>query len=72
MTTLPSTIGEEPYTKALMVVFMVVDLPSAYNAIIGRSTLNKLRAVVSTFHRSMKFPTDARVGEARSDPRESR
>ncbi|RZR90652.1 hypothetical protein BHM03_00018579 [Ensete ventricosum] len=58
-TTLPLTIGEEPRTKTLMVVFMVVDLPSAYNAIIGHPTLNRLRAVVSTFHGSMKFPTDA-------------
>ncbi|RWW70575.1 hypothetical protein BHE74_00021740 [Ensete ventricosum] len=70
--TLLLTIGEEPRTKTLMVIFMVVDLPSAYNAIIGRPTLNRLRAVVSTFHRSMKFPTDAGVSEARSDPRESR
>ncbi|RWW49447.1 hypothetical protein BHE74_00044388 [Ensete ventricosum] len=72
MTTLPLTIGEEPRTKTVMVVFMVVDLPSAYNAIIGRPTLNRLRAVVSIFHHSMKFPTDAGVSEARSDSRESR
>ncbi|RWW75019.1 hypothetical protein BHE74_00016990 [Ensete ventricosum] len=72
MMTLPLTIGEEPRTKTLMVVFMVVDPPSTYNAIIGQPTLNRLRAVVSTFHRSMKFLTNAGVGEARSDPRESR
>ncbi|RWW45402.1 hypothetical protein BHE74_00048761 [Ensete ventricosum] len=70
--TLLLTIGEEPHTKTLMVIFMVVDLPSAYNAIIGQPTLNRLRAVVSTFHRSVKFPTNAGVDEARSDPRESR
>ncbi|RZS11289.1 hypothetical protein BHM03_00042606 [Ensete ventricosum] len=70
-TTLPLTIGKEPCTKTLMVVFVVVDLPSTYNAIIGRPTLNRLRAMVSTFHRSMKFLTNAGVGEAHSDPRES-
>ncbi|RRT51200.1 hypothetical protein B296_00040033 [Ensete ventricosum] len=48
MTTLSLTISEEPRTKTLMVVFIVVDLPSAYNAIIGRPTLNRLRAMVST------------------------
>ncbi|RWW71896.1 hypothetical protein BHE74_00020346 [Ensete ventricosum] len=47
-------------------------LPSAYNAIIGRPTLNRLKAVVSTYHRLLKFPTRAGVGEVRSDPRESR
>ncbi|KAJ8466245.1 hypothetical protein OPV22_028797 [Ensete ventricosum] len=55
-----------------MVSFIVVALPSAYNAIIGRPTLNKLRAIVSTYHRIMKFPTRAGVGEVRSDRRESR
>ncbi|RWV91559.1 hypothetical protein GW17_00046149 [Ensete ventricosum] len=59
-------------TKTLMVPFMVVDLPSAYNVIIKRPTLNKLRVVVSTYYRSMKFPTSIRPGEIKSDPRESR
>ncbi|RZS05163.1 hypothetical protein BHM03_00035646 [Ensete ventricosum] len=55
-----------------MVIFIVVNLLSAYNAIIDRPTLNKLRVIVSTFHRSMKFMNSAGVGEARNDPRESR
>ncbi|RWW86727.1 hypothetical protein BHE74_00004482 [Ensete ventricosum] len=71
-TTLPITIGEELKSKTLMVSFIVVALPSTYNAIIGRPTLNKLRAVVSTYHQIMKFLTRARVREVRSDPRESR
>ncbi|RWW59758.1 hypothetical protein BHE74_00033285 [Ensete ventricosum] len=54
ITTLAVTIGEEPRTKTLMVLFMVVKLLSAYNAIIGCLTLNKLRAVVSTYHHIMK------------------
>ncbi|XP_065004140.1 uncharacterized protein LOC135636379 [Musa acuminata AAA Group] len=54
-----------------MTTFMVVDLPSAYNAILGRPTLNKLKAVVSTYHRAIKFLTLARVEVSRSDPRES-
>ncbi|URE23743.1 Retrotransposon protein [Musa troglodytarum] len=36
---------------------MVVDLPSTYNMILGHPTLNIIRAVVSTYHRAMKFPT---------------
>ncbi|RWW33857.1 hypothetical protein GW17_00001408 [Ensete ventricosum] len=68
VTTLPVTIGEEPRTKTLMVPFVVVKLPSTYNAIIGHPTLNILRAVILTYHCTMKFPTSVGVGEARSNP----
>ncbi|RWW04736.1 hypothetical protein GW17_00032029 [Ensete ventricosum] len=71
-TTILITFGGEPKSKTLMVSFMVVKLPSAYNAIIRRSTLNRLKAVVSTYHRILKFPTRVGVDEVRSDPRESR
>ncbi|RRT69106.1 hypothetical protein B296_00026525 [Ensete ventricosum] len=70
--TLPMTFGDEPRTKTFMVPFMVVKLPSAYNMIIRRPTLDKRRAVVSTYHRSIKFPTSAGPGEVRSDSQESR
>ncbi|RRT31346.1 hypothetical protein B296_00053695 [Ensete ventricosum] len=66
------TFGREPKSKTLMVSFMVVKLPSAYNTIIGHPTLNQLRAVVSTYHWILKFPTRAGVGEVRSDLRKSR
>lgn len=49
-TTMPITVGEEPRSKTLMVTFMVVNLPLAYNVIPSRGTLNKLRAIVSTYH----------------------
>ncbi|RRT75609.1 hypothetical protein B296_00019444, partial [Ensete ventricosum] len=71
-TTISVTFGGEPRSKTLLVSFMVVKLPSAYNTIIGCPTLNRLRTVVSTYHRVLKFPSRARVGEVRSDPRESR
>ncbi|RRT32020.1 hypothetical protein B296_00048605 [Ensete ventricosum] len=71
-TTIPITFGGEPRPKTLLVSFMVVKLPSAYNVIIGCPTLSRLRAVMSTYHRILKFPTQVGVGEVRSDPRESR
>ncbi|RRT40082.1 hypothetical protein B296_00037489 [Ensete ventricosum] len=67
----PITLGQEPRSKTLMVTFMVVGLPTAYNIILGRSTLSKLRGVVSTYHCVIKSPTIVEVGEARSDPWES-
>ncbi|URD77573.1 Retrotransposon protein [Musa troglodytarum] len=59
-------------TKTVLATFLVVDLPTAYNAILGRPTLNKIRAVISTYHRTLKFPTHAGVGEVRGNPQESR
>ncbi|XP_064963250.1 uncharacterized protein LOC135611539 [Musa acuminata AAA Group] len=71
-TVLPITIGEEPMAKTIMTTFMVVDMPSAYNIILGRPTLNKIKAMVSTYRRTIKFSTLVGIGEARSDPGESR
>ncbi|XP_064940582.1 uncharacterized protein LOC135594090 [Musa acuminata AAA Group] len=70
--TLPLTLGVPPRSKTVMTTFLVVDLPTAYNAILGRPTLNKVRAVVSTYYQTIKFPTHAGVGEVTGSPRESR
>ncbi|KAK3030896.1 hypothetical protein RJ639_037246 [Escallonia herrerae] len=65
---LPVTMGAAPSTQAkLMLDFVVVRVLSAYNAILGRTTLNQLRAVVSTYHMKMKFPTENGVGEVKGD-----
>ena len=36
--------------------FLVVDVPSSYNAIIGRTWLHKMKAISSTYHQMIKFP----------------
>ncbi|KAL2232853.1 UNVERIFIED_CONTAM: hypothetical protein Sindi_1465300 [Sesamum indicum] len=64
---LPASLGEEPKRKTLMVKFLVVDMPFAYNVILGRPGLNSFRAVVSTYHLKMKFPTQSGVGEVVCD-----
>jgi hypothetical protein len=61
------TPGEFPRQKTIMVKFLVVDRPSAYNAILGRAALNELEAITSTAHLKMKFPTKEGVGEVRGD-----
>ncbi|XP_072074326.1 uncharacterized protein [Arachis hypogaea] len=45
---LHTTFGKGVKSKTLSVDFIVVDVASAYNALIGRTTLNRLGAVVST------------------------
>jgi hypothetical protein len=49
------------------VEFLVVNCPSAYNVIIGRPTLNKLRAVTSTYHLLVRFPMEHGIRELKGD-----
>uniref|UniRef100_A0A804HML0 RNase H type-1 domain-containing protein n=1 Tax=Musa acuminata subsp. malaccensis TaxID=214687 RepID=A0A804HML0_MUSAM len=70
--TLPLTLGVFPKAKTVMTSFLVVDLPTAYNAILGRPTLNKTRAVISTYYQTIKFPTHDGVGEVAGNSWESR
>ncbi|KAK3038382.1 hypothetical protein RJ639_030282 [Escallonia herrerae] len=64
---LPVTIGIPPAQANFMLDFVVVKVPSAYNAILGRPALNQLQAVVSTYHLKMKFPTEHGIGEVKGD-----
>ncbi|XP_062171075.1 uncharacterized protein LOC133876849 [Alnus glutinosa] len=64
---LPVITGTYPRQKVIMIKFLIVDRASAYNAIFGRTALNKLKAVTSTLHLSMKFPTPEGVGVVKGD-----
>ncbi|KAL0305108.1 UNVERIFIED_CONTAM: hypothetical protein Scaly_2996600 [Sesamum calycinum] len=55
--TLPLSLGSYPKRSTKMVKFLVVKAPSAYNIILGRPSLNLFRAIASTFHMKLKFPT---------------
>uniref|UniRef100_A0A2N9F122 Integrase catalytic domain-containing protein n=1 Tax=Fagus sylvatica TaxID=28930 RepID=A0A2N9F122_FAGSY len=59
--------GTYPKQVRTSVEFLVVDCPSAYNVIIRRPTLNKLRAVTSTYHLLVRFPTEHGIGELKGD-----
>ncbi|KAK3035469.1 hypothetical protein RJ639_034439 [Escallonia herrerae] len=64
---LPITI-DTPLAQANFILdFVVVKVPSAYNAILGRPALNQLQAVVLTYHLNMKFPTEHGIGEVKGD-----
>ncbi|XP_052172226.1 uncharacterized protein LOC127788156 [Diospyros lotus] len=69
---LPLTVGRGSRTSRVMLDILVADVPSAYNMILGRSGLNALRAIPSTYHMMMKFPTDRGTGEVWGDLRLAR
>ena len=54
-----------------MADFLVIDQPSAFDAILGRPPLRELRVVTSIHHLLMKFPTPQGVGEVKGDQQES-
>ncbi|CAA0814783.1 Unknown protein, partial [Striga hermonthica] len=71
--TLPVRFGTlENVTKLVMETFKILDINNEYNAIIGRTTLYKLRAAVLIFHYALKFPTTRGEGTHFGDQREAR
>ena len=65
--TLPMVVGAYPQQVTKDVNFLIVHCSSSYNAIIGRPTLNSLKTVTSTYHLSIKFPTEYGVGQVQGD-----
>ncbi|XP_012846871.1 PREDICTED: uncharacterized protein LOC105966839 [Erythranthe guttata] len=66
------TLGTSPLTQTHIIRFLVMDTPSTYNVILGRPTLNKFEAILSTVHMKLKFPVGREVGEVRGDQEDSR
>ncbi|KAL0291959.1 UNVERIFIED_CONTAM: Retrovirus-related Pol polyprotein from transposon [Sesamum radiatum] len=71
MILLPLTLGNFPLRKTCLLKFLVVDIPSAYNVILGRPMLNAFRATISTYHMKIKFMVGG-VGEAQADVLQAR
>ncbi|XP_072062049.1 uncharacterized protein [Arachis hypogaea] len=69
---LHTTFGKGAKSKTLSIDFIVIDVGSAYNALIGITTLNQLGAVVSTLHLCMKFPTPEGIATIRRDQKLAR
>ena len=65
--TLSVMVGDYPQQITKDMTFLVVDYSSAYNAILGRPTLNSWKVVNLTYHPMIKFPTDYGVGELRGN-----
>ena len=65
--TLTVMVVDYPQQITKEVIFLVVDCSFAYNAILGKPTFNSWKAVTSTYHLMIKFPTDYGVGELRGN-----
>ncbi|KAJ9546251.1 hypothetical protein OSB04_025958 [Centaurea solstitialis] len=52
--------------------FNVIDCPSAYNAILGRPWIHDMKAVPSTYHQKIKFPSPWGVQEIISEKKIAR
>ena len=61
------TFGEYPMSVTKMMEFIVVDTPSAYNALLRRPILIGLGAVASVRHLAMMFLTSKVTGIVRGD-----
>ena len=63
------TLGDPPCQATMTTRFLVVDAPSAYNMLLGRPSLNAIKAISSAYHMMIKFPTVSGVGMVRGDQR---
>ena len=63
------TLGDPPCQATTTARFLFVDAPSAYNMLLGRPSLNAIKAIPSAYHMMIKFPTISGVGMVRGDQR---
>ncbi|XP_020982452.1 uncharacterized protein LOC110273596 [Arachis duranensis] len=67
-----TTFGKGAKSKTLSVDYIVVNVTSTYNALIGLTTLNRLEAAVSTPHLCKKFPTTKGIATIKGDQKLAR
>ena len=66
------TLGDPPCQATTTVRFLIMDDPSTYNILLGRPSLNAIRAIPSAYHMVIKFPTANGVGMVQGDQRIAR
>ena len=66
------TLGDPPCQATMTARFLIVEAPSAYNMLLGRPSVNAIKAIPSAYHMMIKFPTISGVGMVRGDQRVAR
>ena len=66
------TLGDPPCQETTTATFLIVDAPSAYNMLLGRPSLNAIKAIPSAYHMMIKFPIVSGVGMVPGDQRVAR
>ena len=66
------TLGESPCQATTTTRFLIIDAPSAYNMLLGRPSLNAIKAFPSAYHMMIKFQTIHGVELVRGDQRVAR
>ena len=66
------TLGDPPCQATTTARFLIVDAPSTYNMLLGKPSLNAIKAIPSAYHMMIKFPTVSGVGMVRGDQRVAR
>jgi len=65
---LPFHFGDKVKAKNLEVDFLVVDVPTAYNVILGRPTLYRVEALITPYLFQLQFEADdGSVGTMQGD-----
>ena len=61
------TLGDPSCQATTTVRFLIVDASSAYKMLLGRPSLNTIRAIPSAYYMVIKFPTANGVGMVRGN-----
>jgi len=70
---LRTTFSDEEASRTIVIRYIVVNIPSTYNLLLGRPSINKLGVVASTKHMKMKLPSlEGKVVTIKSDQKAAR
>ncbi|XP_057452091.1 uncharacterized protein LOC130743890 [Lotus japonicus] len=70
---LATAFGEGEFVKKFQVKYLVIPCKATYNVLLGRDTLNKVCAIVSTAHLTVKYPAcNGKIGIIRVDQEAAR